>query len=105
MLQEMPGNLVGNACKGATARVRITAASTAGGRLAVTVEDDGPGLRPEQRSVVLARGKRRDETVPGSGLGLAICSEIAGLYDGRLSLDTAALGGLEATLDLPRAEG
>ena len=65
----------------------------------------GPGLKPEQRKVVLARGKRLDETVPGSGLGLAICSEIAGLYGGGLSLDAAALGGLEATLDLPRAEG
>lgn len=104
-LEEMLGNLMENACKWATTRVRITAASTAGGRLAITVEDDGPGLRPEQRSLVLARGKRLDETVPGSGLGLAICSEIAGLYDGGLSLDTAALGGLEATLDLPRAEG
>ena len=53
----------------------------------------------------MARGERLDETVPGSGLGLAICSEIAGLYGGGLSLDAAALGGLEATLDLPRAEG
>ncbi|MEE8139867.1 MAG: ATP-binding protein [Alphaproteobacteria bacterium] len=104
-LEEMLGNLMENACKWATARVRITAASCPGGRLAITVEDDGPGLKPEQRKVVLARGKRLDETVPGSGLGLAICSEIAGLYDGGLSLDAAALGGLEATLDLPRAEG
>jgi signal transduction histidine kinase len=104
-LEEMLGNLMENACKWATARVRLTAASCPGGRLAITVEDDGPGLKPEQRKVVLARGKRLDETVPGSGLGLAICSEIAGLYDGGLSLDAAALGGLEATLDLPRAEG
>jgi len=104
-LEEMLGNLMENACKWATTRVRITAAPSADGRLRITVEDDGPGLKPDERAVVLARGKRLDETVPGSGLGLAIVSEIAGLYDGGLSLDTAALGGLSATLDLPQAVG
>ncbi len=104
-LEEMLGNLMENACKWATGQVRITAEATAGGRLRITVEDDGPGLKPEQRAVALTRGQRLDETVPGSGLGLAIVSEIAGLYDGGLSLDASDLGGLSATLELPRAEG
>jgi signal transduction histidine kinase len=103
-LEEMLGNLMENACKWAKARVRVTAGTAANGRLAVTVEDDGPGLMPDEREVVLARGKRLDESVPGSGLGLAIVSEIAGLYDGRLSLGDAPLGGLSATLELPRAQ-
>lgn len=102
-LEEMLGNLMENACKWAAARVRVTSEAQAGGRLSVTVEDDGPGLRPEQRDVVLTRGERLDESVPGSGLGLAIVSEIAGLYGGRLTLGDAPLGGLSATLDLPRA--
>ena len=33
------------------------------------VQDDGPGIAPEQRDAVLARGARIDESVPGSGLG------------------------------------
>ena len=104
-LEEMLGNLMENACKWATTRVRVTATGTDAGRLRISVDDDGPGLKPEQRAMALARGKRLDETVPGSGLGLAIVAEIAGLYDGGLSLDAGALGGLSATLDLPRAEG
>ena len=35
----------------------------------LTVEDDGPGLEPEDRERVLERGERLDESVPGSGLG------------------------------------
>ncbi len=104
-LEEMLGNLMENACKWAERRVRITAAPAPGGRLSISVEDDGPGLRPEQREIVLARGKRLDENVPGSGLGLAIVEEVAGLYDGSLSLDHAPLGGLLVVLDLPAALG
>ena len=104
-LEEMLGNLLENACKWAKERVRVTAAPAALGRLRISVEDDGPGLQPEQREIVLARGKRLDENVPGSGLGLAIVEEIAGLYDGSLSLDHAPLGGLMAILELPAASG
>ena len=101
----MLGNLLENACKWAQERVRVTAAPAALGRLRISVEDDGPGLQPEQREIVLARGNRLDENVPGSGLGLSIVEEIAGLYDGSLSLDHAPLGGLMAILELPAASG
>jgi signal transduction histidine kinase len=104
-LEEMLGNLMDNACKWAEQRVRITAAPAPQGRLSISVEDDGPGLRPEQREIVLARGKRLDENVPGSGLGLAIVEEVAGLYEGSVSLDHAPLGGLLVVLDLPAALG
>ena len=102
-LEEMLGNLMENACKWAQERVRITAAPAPQGRLRITVEDDGPGLPPAQREVVLGRGERLDENVPGSGLGLAIVAEIAGLYDGSLALADTPLGGLLALLDLPAA--
>jgi signal transduction histidine kinase len=103
-LEEMLGNLMDNACKWARERVAVTARAE-GGRLKITVEDDGPGLAPEDRARVLARGARLDETVPGSGLGLDIVSEIAALYGGTLTLEDAELGGLRATLDLPAVIG
>ncbi len=99
-LEEMAGNLMDNACKWARGRV-VVAATAQGARWALRVEDDGPGLAPEDRERVLARGERLDESVPGSGLGLSIVEDIAKLYGGHLVLGRSGLGGLEAALTLP----
>jgi signal transduction histidine kinase len=99
-LEEMAGNLMDNACKWARHRVQIRA-MTDGARLVLSVEDDGPGLSPEERSRVGERGERLDESVPGSGLGLAIVRDISKLYAGFLVLEASELGGLKAQLTLP----
>jgi signal transduction histidine kinase len=99
-LDEMLGNLLDNACKWAKARVMITS-SHADGRLLVIVDDDGPGIDPSMREVVLQRGVRADEAAPGSGLGLAIVRDLAELYGGSIALEGAPLGGLRARLILP----
>ena len=102
-LDEMLGNLLDNACK--WARSRVTVRSTqAGGRVAIAVEDDGPGVEPGMREHVLHRGVRADEAAPGSGIGLAIVRELAELYGGTISLGDSAAGGLRAMLDLPAAD-
>jgi signal transduction histidine kinase len=67
----------------------------------IIVDDDGPGLSPDERAQVAQRGQRLDETKPGSGLGLSIVSELAALYRGSLTLGTAPIGGLRAELLLP----
>jgi signal transduction histidine kinase len=99
-MEEMAGNLMDNACKWATSRVQVRA-TREGARFTLTVEDDGPGLSPEDRSRVGTRGERLDESVPGSGLGLAIVRDISKLYAGFFALDTSPLGGLETRLTLP----
>jgi signal transduction histidine kinase len=99
-LEEMAGNLIDNACKWAKGRVRVSAAGQ-GASLTLTVEDDGPGLTPDEQAQVGARGERLDESVPGSGLGLAIVRDIAKLYGGGLELGESGLGGLLARVDLP----
>ena len=99
-LEEMLGNLIDNGCKWARSRVRV-ACQKAGGRLVLTVEDDGPGLSAEQRTQVGERGERLDESVPGSGLGLAIVRDISRLYGGFFSLGEGSLGGVLARLELP----
>jgi len=99
-LEEMLGNLIDNGCKWAKSRVRVRC-EKAGGRLVLTVEDDGPGLSAQQRAQVGERGERLDETVPGSGLGLAIVRDISKLYGGFFALDESSLGGVLARLDLP----
>jgi signal transduction histidine kinase len=99
-MEEMLGNLIDNGCKWARSRVRVRCEKS-GGRLILTVEDDGPGLSAEQRTQVGERGERLDESVPGSGLGLAIVRDISKLYGGFFSLGESSLGGVEARLELP----
>jgi signal transduction histidine kinase len=108
-LEEMLGNLVDNACKWASSRVKIEVvrerpdAADVGPILRFVVDDDGRGLSPSEREQAATRGRRLDETKPGSGLGLSIVVELAGLYGGELKLGTAPLGGLRAELVLPAA--
>jgi signal transduction histidine kinase len=99
-VDEMLGNLLDNACK--WARTTVTVRSEAGeGLVAVSVDDDGPGLAPELRTEVLRRGVRADEQAPGSGLGLAIVRDLAGLYGGAIALEQSPCGGVRAVLHLP----
>src|SRR6266550_3771833 len=108
-LEEMVGNLVDNACKWAQSRVAVEAFSEKPDPrddrrvVRIVVDDDGPGLSPQQREQVARRGRRLDETKPGSGLGLSIVVELASLYGGGLTLGTAPIGGLRAELTLPGA--
>src|SRR5215470_17042549 len=101
-LEEMVGNLVDNACKWAQSRVAVEAFSEKPDPrddrrvVRIVVDDDGPGLSPQQREQVARRGRRLDETKPGSGLGLSIVVELAALYGGGLTLGTAPIGGLRA---------
>ena len=99
-LEEMSGNLIDNACKWARSRVRVSALSF-GNTFQLAVEDDGPGLTEEERSLVGERGERLDESVPGTGLGLAIVRDVAKLYGGALELEASELNGLRAVLTLP----
>ncbi len=69
--------------------------------LAMAVEDDGPGLEPDQIKEALKRGRRLDESKPGAGLGLSIVREIATEYQGQLHLGRGEHGGLRVELLLP----
>ena len=73
--------------------------------LLVTVDDDGPGIPPQQREEVFKPFVRLDEArnqdEGGSGLGLAIARDIARSHGGDIFLDTSPLGGLRATVRLP----
>ena len=100
-LEEMIGNLSENAAKWGRGRLRITV-RTPPDRLVLRIEDDGPGLSPDQAPRALMRGARLDELgAPGAGLGLAIVADLAALHGGELLLERSDLGGLAAVLDLP----
>jgi two-component system sensor histidine kinase PhoQ len=103
---ELLGNLVDNACKWCRSRVLVSATldptRDLPRRLSIVVEDDGPGIAPENRTRVIERGVRADEHVPGHGLGLAMVRETVGLYGGKFFIDDSiALGGARVELQLP----
>lgn len=100
-LEEVVGNLIDNASKWSASKVKVSANKTSEKHWVLCVEDDGPGMTPEQCSQALKRGKRLDETVAGSGLGLSIVVETANLYTGNMKLERSELGGLKAQLTLP----
>lgn len=102
-LHEIFGNLIDNAAKWARGRVAVTSAVTRDGRLSVRVDDDGPGMPPDAREIVFDVGRRLDERTPGSGLGLAIVRDIVERRGGKVWLDTSALGGAAAHVELPLA--
>ena len=100
-VEEMVGNLLDNAYKWASTTISIRSFEE-DTSVVITVEDDGPGLVPENREKVLQRGVRADEAAPGSGFGLAIVGEVANLYEGTITLHNSELGGLQARLELPK---
>ena len=101
---EIAGNAMENAGKFGRRKVRVRAEAIAPERMRLTVEDDGPGLTPEQREEMVQRGARLDENAPGSGLGLSIIDELARAYRGSLTLGDTPLGGLKVSVELPKAE-
>lgn len=66
------------------------------------VEDDGPGIAPEQRERVFERFRRAPGTSqPGSGLGLAIVREVAARHGAGVELDSGRQGGARFTVRFP----
>ncbi|MEL7111573.1 MAG: sensor histidine kinase [Pseudomonadota bacterium] len=102
-LEEILGNLLDNACKWAATQVHISAAQDEDGMVVIRIEDDGPGLSPDEREQAIKRGVRLDETAPGTGLGLSIVADIADMNGGHLALKESEMGGLRASVRLRRA--
>jgi signal transduction histidine kinase len=99
-------NLVRNAIEHTSEGGSIRISATGTGRwLRLSVEDDGPGIPPEQRERIFARFYRADSSrnprTGGSGLGLAIAKAIVEAHGGRIWVDDAAGGGARVTFELP----
>jgi two-component system sensor histidine kinase TctE len=107
-LREIVINLVDNAIRytpsGGVVTTRI---ATAPDCVRLTIEDDGPGIAPDQREKVFQRFYRIDDSdSDGCGLGLAIVREFAQSIDARISLSTPATGrGLSAEVEFRPAMG
>ncbi|MGH8042466.1 MAG: sensor histidine kinase [Rudaea sp.] len=92
------GNLIGNAFKYTQVGEVVVTVGAGGGK--VTVEDTGPGIKPEDAEKLFDRGVRGEGAIgKGAGLGLAIVRRLCELYDWRVTLAPRPQGGAVATLD------
>jgi len=103
-LRRVVRNLLDNASRHAAGRVGVALGEHAG-RVKFVVEDDGPGVSPEERARVFERFVRLDDArardAGGSGLGLAIVAELVAAHDGAVTIGEAAIGGARIEVTLP----
>jgi signal transduction histidine kinase len=103
-LDRLIRNLSDNAARHARTTVAIGLTET-DGRVVLTVEDDGEGIAPTERSRVFDRFVRldeaRDRDSGGSGLGLSIVREIATAHGGDVRVTDGELGGARFEVTLP----
>jgi signal transduction histidine kinase len=85
--------------------VRLSAAAN-GRYVLFAVEDDGPGIPPDQRDRIFDRFHRTDisraRATGGSGLGLAIARALVQAHGGRIRARESPEGGARLEFDLPR---
>jgi len=107
-LMQVVINLLSNAAKFAKAddgRVRVRLRRQ-NGRLAVSVEDNGPGIPPDQGEAVFDRFHQLEGDVlsgkpQGWGLGLTICRQIVEHFGGRIWVEPARPSGAVFSFTLP----
>jgi signal transduction histidine kinase len=97
------GNLLDNAVRASPAGVPVRLhVAKEESRVRVTIEDEGPGIPEELRTVVFEAGVSTRPEGEGSGVGLTVAAEILDMLGGSVSLDPRGSGpGTRATLRLP----
>ena len=105
-VEQILTNLVNNALRYAPeSQVRLLVSPWTDGGVQVDVEDDGPGIPPEQeRSIFLKFGRGRESRRAGTGLGLYITRGLARAHGGDVTLDTEVGDGARFTLTLPAGD-
>jgi signal transduction histidine kinase len=106
-LRRVVRNLFDNALRHATQAIAVDLSSV-GGRVSVAVDDDGPGVAPEDRTRIFERFVRLDESRTrsdgGAGLGLAIVTELVDSFGGEVHVESSErLGGARFVFTLPDA--
>jgi signal transduction histidine kinase len=96
-------NAIRHTPRGGEVRVRVRAQRR---RVVLEVEDDGPGIQPEDMPRIFERFWRAPGAPSGgTGLGLAIAASTVALHGGRIGVSNRPGGGASFTVELPSGEG
>ncbi len=85
-------------------RLALRARRLGAREVAITVEDNGPGMREEVRKRVFEPFFTTKPQGVGTGIGLAVCHAIVTAHRGRIQIDSAPGAGTRMTVILPVAE-
>jgi signal transduction histidine kinase len=107
-IEQVLGNLLGNAIKYSPAGGRIHVKLESDGREAtIAVSDQGIGIGPEERDRIFdpfRRGKA-DDRIPGAGLGLSVARRIVERHGGAIDVESEPGRGSTFSVRLPLASG
>lgn len=85
---------------GTRGRIMLGARLHAEDRLEIRIDDDGPGIPPEDRDRLVEPYETGESSV-GTGLGLAICKRLVIQRHGDFRLLESPLGGLAVSMEFP----
>lgn len=105
-LRQVVLNLLDNAVRyGPTGQTIRVSGESDGDRIRIVVDDEGPGVRPDERRRIFEPFQRGEQSVGtvvvGSGIGLAVVSEIVAAHDGEVHVEDAPTGGARFVIELP----
>lgn len=109
-LQQVILNVLTNAitfvAPGVTPSVTISSRDRANGMLQLCIQDNGIGIREQDRERVFHIFERLPaaERYPGLGVGLTVARRAVERMGGKITLDQASGGGTMFCIDLPKAE-
>lgn len=105
-LRQILVNLLLNAAQALSGHGRMSVAlAVADGEIALTVDDDGPGILPMDRELVFQPFVSTKAPGEGTGLGLALCRKLVEAHGGTIIADASPLGGARLQVVLPFPSG
>ncbi|MFC4599570.1 ATP-binding protein [Cohnella hongkongensis] len=104
-LLQIAYNLIGNAVKFTPEGEVVVSATSAGGKVAVSVSDTGIGIAEDKREAIFRTFEQIGTSVAreygGTGLGLGIARRLVELHDGELTVESEPGRGSIFTFTLP----
>jgi two-component system sensor histidine kinase MtrB len=106
-LAQAIGNIIENAQRYAGGTTSVTVSGPRPGTVAITLDDEGPGVASEEHDAIFgrfARGEagREAGTTSGTGLGLSLVAEHIRLHGGRVWVEDSPAGGARFIIEIPQ---